>query len=28
VGRARAQQLRHYFDRLLESNRGWSVGEG
>ena len=28
VGRARAQQLRHYFDRLLESNRGWVVGEG
>ncbi|MFH1331271.1 MAG: DNA integrity scanning diadenylate cyclase DisA [Actinomycetota bacterium] len=28
VGRARAQQLRHYFDRLLESNRGWALGEG
>ena len=28
VGRARAQQLRYYFDRLLESNRGWAVGEG
>jgi diadenylate cyclase len=28
VGRARAQQLRHYFDRLLESNRSWVLGEG
>jgi hypothetical protein len=28
VGRARAQQLRRYFDRLLESNRGWALGEG
>ena len=28
VGRTRAQQLRHYFDRLLESNRGWALGEG
>jgi diadenylate cyclase len=28
VGRARAQQLRHYFDRLLEANRGWAGGEG
>jgi len=28
VGRARAQQLRHYFDRLLESSRGWALDEG
>jgi len=28
VGRARAQQLRHYLDRLLEANRGWVAGEG
>ncbi|MBN2112733.1 MAG: DNA integrity scanning diadenylate cyclase DisA [Acidimicrobiia bacterium] len=27
VGRARARQLRHYFDRLLESNRAWAVDE-
>jgi len=28
VGRTRARQLRRYFDRLLESNRSWSVEEG
>jgi len=28
VGRTRARQLRHYFDRLLESNRGWAIEEG
>jgi diadenylate cyclase len=27
VGRTRARQLRHYFDRLLESNRGWALEE-
>jgi len=27
VGRTRARQLRHYFDRLLESNRSWAVEE-
>jgi diadenylate cyclase len=25
VGRARARQLRHYFDRLLDTTRGWDV---
>ena len=28
VGRTRARQLRHYFDRLLESNRSWVLEEG
>jgi diadenylate cyclase len=28
VGRTRARQLRHYFDRLLESNRSWAPEEG
>ncbi len=28
VGRTRARQLRHYFDRLLESNRAWALAEG
>lgn len=27
VGRARARQLRHYFDRLLDSTRGWELDE-
>jgi diadenylate cyclase len=28
VGRTRARQLRHYFDRLLDSNRAWGLEEG
>lgn len=27
VGRARARQLRHYFDRLLDTTRSWAVDE-
>jgi len=27
VGRTRARQLRHYFDRLLDTNRGWAVDD-
>lgn len=27
VGRARARQLRHYFDRLLDTTRGWEIDE-
>jgi diadenylate cyclase len=27
VGRARARQLRHYFDRLLDTTRGWEFEE-
>ncbi len=27
VGRTRARQLRHYFDRLLETSRMWQVDE-
>jgi diadenylate cyclase len=27
VGQTRSRQLRHYFDRLLESNRGWALDE-
>lgn len=27
VGRTRARQLRHYFDRLLDSTRGWEFDE-
>jgi len=27
VGRTRARQLRHYFDRLLDSTRGWELAE-
>jgi len=27
VGRARARQLRHYFDRLLDTTRSWAIDE-
>lgn len=27
VGRTRARQLRHYFDRLLDTNRGWDIDD-
>ena len=27
VGRTRARQLRHYFDRLLDTSRGWDIDD-